>query len=135
MYIIQSGQLWIQQEMDKSTGGTFVIDKLYRGSIINHNSFLMNDDMDTDAYCKTNLHTYFIHIDQINALRSKYIEFDEALDKVERELVDENKREPAIDYIIEDEASKYVTKYTTDGTGKKKLRTSYRYSKTNIRTQ
>ena len=69
LYVIQSGQLWIQQEMDSHKGGTFVVDKLYRGSIINHNSFLMEDDMDTDAYCKTNLHTYFIHIDDVNKLR------------------------------------------------------------------
>ena len=77
-----------------------MVDKLYRGSIINHNSFLMNDDMDTDAYCKSNLHTYCIHIDQLNALRAKYQQLDDSLDKVERELVDESKREPAIDYII-----------------------------------
>ena len=113
--------------MDSHKGGVFVVDKLYRGSIINHNSFLMNDDMDTDAYCKTNLHTYFIHIDDVNKLRQKYIEFDEALDKVERDLVDENKREPAIDYIIEDELSKRVTHIEKDISGDK-MRTEFRCS-------
>lgn len=36
----------------------------------------MNDDMDTDAYCKTNVHVYCISIESIKTLRQKYIELD-----------------------------------------------------------
>ena len=126
LYLIQSGQCWIQQEMDSQKGGIFVVEKLYRGSIINHNSFLMNDEMDTDALCKSNLHAYCIHIDQVNLLRQKYIEFDEALDLIERDLVDESKREPAIDYIIQDELSNQVTRLEKDADGESKLVCKYR---------
>lgn len=79
---------------------SFVIENLFRGSIINHNSFLMNDGMDTDAHCKTNVHCFAISIEKVNYLREKYQELDEALDKAERHLVSGDRREPAIDYII-----------------------------------
>lgn len=98
MFLIQSGCVEIQQKQDK--GVLFVIEKLFRGSIINHNSFLMNDDMDTDAYCKTNVHCYSMSLDTLKFLRNKYDILDNELDKHERKLVDVNKREPAIDYII-----------------------------------
>ena len=88
----------------------FVLEKLYRGSIVNHNSFLMNDDMDTDALCITSLNVYYIHIDRVNILREKYVELDQALDVIERDLVDINKREPAIDYIVVDEISNKIAK-------------------------
>ena len=55
---------------------TFVIEKLFRGSIINHNSFLMNDEMDTDAYCKTNVHCFVMNIKTLEILREKYSELD-----------------------------------------------------------
>lgn len=100
MYLIQSGCLQIQTKMEKQQ--TFVIENLFRGSIINHNSFLMNDEMDTDAFCKTNVHCYAITIDKVNYLREKYSEIEEALDKAERHLVSGNRREPAIDYLIQD---------------------------------
>ena len=80
----------------------FAIENLYRGSIINHSSFLMNDDMDTDAYCKTNVHCFSMSIETLNHLRDKYVELDTALDKVERRLVEDKRREPANDYIIKD---------------------------------
>lgn len=62
----------------------------------------MNDDMDTDAYCKTNVHAYTLSIERLKVLRDKYDTLDQALDKTERGLVDANRREPAIDYIIQD---------------------------------
>jgi len=51
----------------------FVIEKLYRGSILNHNSFLMNDGIDTDAKCKTAVSIFSIHIDKIKHMRSKHL--------------------------------------------------------------
>ena len=123
LYIIQSGELWIQTE---SEGGTFVIEKLFRGSVINHNSFLLNDEMDTDAYCKTNIEMYCIHIDKVNQLRDKYYELDTAVDDAERKLVKGKKREPAIDYIFSDEYSNFVNT--------KKGQLKYRYRVVNLRS-
>ena len=78
MYVIQSGMVEIVHTMDKGKE-EFVIERLYRGSVINHNSFLMSDGIDTDAKCKTTVTVFYIEIDVINAMRYKYKDFDEAL--------------------------------------------------------
>ena len=61
----------------------FIIERLYRGSIINHNSFLMDDEMDTDARCANNVSVYFLTIEKLKLLRSKHVELDQALEKQE----------------------------------------------------
>ena len=66
MYIIQSGLIEICHDLDKEN--EFIIERLYRGSIINHNSFLMNDAIDTDAKCKSNVSYYYIDINMIKTL-------------------------------------------------------------------
>ena len=78
MYVIQSGLVEIYHSFDKGKG-EFVIEKLYRGSVVNHNSFLMNDGIDTNAVCRNTVSIYYIHINSINAIRQKYIELDNAL--------------------------------------------------------
>ena len=40
----------------------------------------MEDEMDTDALCKTNVHCYSMSIETLMMLRDKYSELDEALD-------------------------------------------------------
>ena len=60
----------------------------------------MNDDNDTDARCRSNVSVYYLTIDTLKMIRTKYIELDHALDKQEILLVKGNRREPAIDYII-----------------------------------
>ena len=69
MYVIQSGLVEVVHNMDVKSKKEFVIERLYRGSVINHNSFLMNDGIDTDAKCKTIVSVFYIHIDTINFLR------------------------------------------------------------------
>ena len=103
MYVIQSGLVEVRHYMErKYNGEEFVIEKLYRGSIVNHNSFLMNDGIDTDAICRTVVTVYSIHINNLNIMRQKYIELDEALQNQERILLNPNAKEPALDYIIVD---------------------------------
>jgi hypothetical protein len=80
----------------------FLIERLGRGSIINHNSFLMNDGIDTDAKCKTTVSIFYININTIKYLRQKHIELDQALTKLEIKLVNPAAKEPALDYIIKD---------------------------------
>jgi len=70
MYVIQSGLVEVRHYMDKKyNGDEFVIEKLYRGSIVNHNSFLMNDGIDTDAICRTVVTVYSIHINTLTTMR------------------------------------------------------------------
>jgi CRP-like cAMP-binding protein len=63
MFVLQSGLVEITHKMDN--GDEFVIERLSRGSIINHNSFLMNDGIDTDAKCRTAISIYYITINDI----------------------------------------------------------------------
>jgi CRP-like cAMP-binding protein len=100
MYIIQSGVVEITHFMKGSKDKEFLIERLYRGSIINHNSFLLNDGIDTNAKCKETVSIYYIDIETIKHLRQKYQEFDRALENQERILVKPGVREPALDYII-----------------------------------
>ena len=85
--------------MDK--GQEFVIERLFRGSVINHNSFILNDQIDTDAKCKTVVTVYCIDYDTVKRLRKKIIELDYALRKLEIKLIAMD-IEPALDYIIVD---------------------------------
>lgn len=59
-------------------GEEFVIEKLFRGSIINHNSFLMEDMIDTDFICRTTVSYFMLTTEQVEKLRSKY----EACEKI-----------------------------------------------------
>mmetsp|Transcript_10584 Transcript_10584/g.9334 ORF Transcript_10584/g.9334 Transcript_10584/m.9334 type:complete len:84 (+) Transcript_10584:489-740(+) len=47
MYIVNSGMVEIYILIDNKV--EFIIDRLYRGSVINHQSFLFNDVIDTYA--------------------------------------------------------------------------------------
>jgi hypothetical protein len=76
-----------------------VIDKLYRGSIINHNAFLVSDQLDTFAKCQTTVTAYVLTFEEISILRRSYHNFDVAVTKTEKSLVSvENGI--ALDYII-----------------------------------
>lgn len=85
MYVIQSGYVEISHKLDK--GEEFTIERLYRGSIINHNSFIMNDGIDTDAKCKTAVSLYYMNISTLENLRKKHNELDEALSYQEFVLI------------------------------------------------
>ena len=98
----------IYHYLDKKEQYEFVIERLYRGSIVNHNSFLMNDELDTDARCTTTVTVYYLDINTFKNLRSKHIALDQIMDTHEAWLVGGNRKEPAIDYIIQ---SPYSNQY------------------------
>ena len=49
MQIIQNGMVEVYTTMDN--GVEFVIERLYRGSVINHRSFITEDKIDVNARC------------------------------------------------------------------------------------
>jgi CRP-like cAMP-binding protein len=102
MYVIQSGLVEIVQYFDKEHSQEFVIERLYRGSVINPYSFLMNDGIDTDAKCKSPVGVYYIHLETVKRMRQKHYELDKALERKEVQLVNPQAKEPALDYIIQD---------------------------------
>jgi len=103
MYILQSGVVEILHYLpDGDVEREFIIERLYRHSVINHNSFIMNDGIDTDARCKTSVSFYYIDINTVEQLRSKHNELHEALIQQEHVLIQQNTEPPALDYIIRD---------------------------------
>ena len=63
MYLLQSGKVEVTHFIEGCKGEEFLIERLERGSIINHNSFLMNDGIDTNAWCRTSVSVYYLTID------------------------------------------------------------------------
>ena len=79
-----------------------MIERLYRHSVGNHNSFILNDGIDTDAKCKTVVTAYSMNIETVKILRKKYPILDRNLTRNEQVLIYDNNEEPALDYIIRD---------------------------------
>jgi len=58
LYVIQNGMVEIYTTMEG--GVDFVIERLYRGSVMNHRSFLFLDRIDVCARCATPVSLYYI---------------------------------------------------------------------------
>lgn len=63
MQIIQNGMVEIYTTMDN--GVEFVIERLYRGSIINHRSFITEDKIDVSARCQMPVTLFYIVWDKM----------------------------------------------------------------------
>ena len=70
MFIVQNGVVEVTTEID---GIEFVIERLYRGSVINHRSFLLADNIDSGAKCATPVTLLYLTFD---VLTRKYHCFD-----------------------------------------------------------
>lgn len=70
MYIIQNGMVEIYTTMEN--GVDFVIERLYRGSVINQTSFLLLDKIDVAARCATPVSLYYISLQKILEFRQRY---------------------------------------------------------------
>lgn len=97
MYIIDSGIVEIYIVMDN--GIEFVIDRLYKGSVINHKAFLFNDVIDTYARCASLVSMYYIKIDDLSNIRDKDYVVDSQISKIEESMINRDNA-VAIDYII-----------------------------------
>jgi CRP-like cAMP-binding protein len=109
----------------------FSIEKLYRGSIINHNSFLFKDPMCTDAVCRTDVTAFSMSFTMLKEIRERNESLDKALDAVEVELEAAGNHK-SLDYIVND---KYFKRYFV--ASKKNGKIIHNYSlenKTNIIT-
>ena len=98
MYLIQSGKVEVLTYLNKKNF-EFIIENLYRGCLINQNSFLFNDELDTDCRCATDVSMYVMDIQTLQLLRKKHLQLDEAVEMQERYLLEGE--ELAIDYTIE----------------------------------
>jgi CRP-like cAMP-binding protein len=69
MYIISSGYVEVMHTMEDEP---FIIEKLYRGSIINHRSFLLADELDSDGRCGSTVCAYVLQYSDLEAIRNRY---------------------------------------------------------------
>lgn len=80
-------------------GEPFIIEKLYRGSIINHRSFLLEDDNDTDGKCGSTVSVFYLEYRDLDAIRQRNAELDTEIKKIENKML--GAENPiALDYII-----------------------------------
>ena len=70
MYVIQNGMVEIYTTMDN--GVDFIIERLYRGALINHRSFLLRDKIDVCARCATSVSLYTISLEKIHGILSLF---------------------------------------------------------------
>lgn len=97
MYIVDSGVVEVYIVMDK--GVEFVVDRLYKGSVINHRAFLFNDIIDTYARCASMVSLFYIKIDDLSSIRERDPFVDHQINKIEESMVYRDNA-VAIDYII-----------------------------------
>ena len=64
-------------------GVDFIIERLYRGSVLNHRSFLLKDKLDICARCATPVSLYSITLDRILEIREKSSILDEQIKAIE----------------------------------------------------
>lgn len=102
MQIIQNGMVEIYTTMDN--GVEFVIERLYRGSVINHRSFITEDKIDVNARCQMPVTLFYITWDKMKEIKEESPVLSRKIDAIEVMLI--NKDNPiALDYIISRDAT------------------------------
>lgn len=97
MLIIQNGMVEIYTTMDN--GVEFVIERLYRGSVINHKSFIIEDKIDVSARCQMPVTLFYIGWEKMVEIKDQCSVLNKKIEAVELALI--NKENPiALDYII-----------------------------------
>ena len=80
-------------------GVEFVIERLYRGSVINHRSFITEDRIDVNARCQMPVTLYYLRWGDMLQIKESCAQLAENIDTIEYQMV--NKENPiALDYII-----------------------------------
>ena len=67
MQVIQNGMVEIYTTMDN--GVEFVIERLYRGSVINHRSFITEDKIDVTARCQMPVTLFYILWEKMQSIK------------------------------------------------------------------
>ena len=85
-------------------GVEFVIERLYRGSVINHRSFITEDKIDVNARCQMPVTLFYITWDKMKEIKEESPVLSRKIDAIEIKLI--NKDNPiALDYIISRDAT------------------------------
>lgn len=96
MFVIETGFIEVTHYVENEP---FVLEKLQRGSIINHRSFLLADENDTDGRCGSTVSAYILEYSDLEKIRNKNAELDNEIKKIETLML--GAENPiALDYII-----------------------------------
>mmetsp|Transcript_14562 Transcript_14562/g.10252 ORF Transcript_14562/g.10252 Transcript_14562/m.10252 type:complete len:106 (-) Transcript_14562:526-843(-) len=96
MYLVQSGTVEIVTYDDFKR--PFIIERLGRGAIINHRSFLLKDEADTDFKCSTTMSAFVLSYEAMKKIKHRRHDFKNEYMKVKKEVL---ASEPiALDYIF-----------------------------------
>tara|TARA_B110000285_G_C15125741_1_gene620126 strand:+ start:2053 stop:2655 length:603 start_codon:yes stop_codon:yes gene_type:complete len=97
MQIIQNGVVEIYTTMDN--GVEFVIERLFRGSVMNHHSFITEDKIDVNARCQSSVTLFYILWDKMTEIKEDCDILAKNINDIEHSIV--NRDNPiALDYII-----------------------------------
>ena len=110
MFLIQEGIVEIAIPYDKRMDENFVIERLTKGAIINHRSFLLKDEADTDFLCFTNVSVFVLSYQNMKQIKDKRVDLQKAKNDVKQELF--QSYEPiALDYIIHNNERQSLERY------------------------
>ena len=97
MFLIQEGIVECVSTYDKDQN--FVIERLGRGAIINHRSFFLQDEADTDFKCYTTVSVLVLTYEKLSAVKKRRKDLKEA-----KASVNASQLRPvyplALDYIL-----------------------------------
>ena len=72
LFLIQAGVVEVASKYDRRREDeNFVIERLTRGAIINHRSFMVKDDADTDFVCLTNVSVFMLSHAKFKEIKRK----------------------------------------------------------------
>ena len=80
-------------------GVEFVIERLFRGSVMNHHSFITEDKIDVNARCQSSVTLFYILWDKMTEIKEECEILAKNINDIEHSIV--NRDNPiALDYII-----------------------------------
>ena len=100
LILIQQGIVEVAVKYDRRRDDQyFVIERLGRGALINHRSFMVEDEADTDFVCRTTVSCFVLHFDKFKELLGRRQDLRLAKQDVETELL-KSHMPLALDYIF-----------------------------------
>jgi signal-transduction protein with cAMP-binding, CBS, and nucleotidyltransferase domain len=96
LFLVKSGIIEILVRVE---GYQLAIERLYRGSIINHNAFLIGDVCDISARCIDTQTLFYLSYETIDRIRMKHPQLSNSVDTLRKKTA-LNKNPFIIDYIM-----------------------------------
>ena len=86
LFVIQDGIVEVACKYATKIEEQFVIERLGRGSIINHRSFMVEDDADTDFRCLTTVSCFELTAEKLKEIKDRRDDLRSAYRSVEEEI-------------------------------------------------